>query len=422
MRSEKLYNKILNYFPIQINEKTTLYLNKILDYKEKGRTFNIDFYDNHGYKYILDYKTIVSGVVKNGKTNPFNFKSKYITDNINQYLKNNDVIVRVGNIPQGSNSHSLLYVFRIDDEWDSFITWSDLKNTTKHLTRENIDDYIRRCESRSLSKEYIIELIKLKEKELGRPLLQSDFKNVLTSENSVGIRVINSHWGNFSNMIKELGLMSHNDYYKPNSAYYIPEEDYFEIIKNACETALKNNNFTIMTKDFLYKNKPVNIKKIRSHCILAGSTLEDELKKYGCVLQQCGNGMNYKFSDGEKAKSRYEYDFSNYLRSIGFEYNKTYFRDILYRDVDNEYKGNMNCDYKIVLPNNILYIELAGILGNPEHIKCFYENKPILSKSKEQYRLKLNQKANIFKRNGLSFYILLPPDMNETVYRKILNA
>ena len=131
--------------------------------------------------------------------------------------------------------------------------------------------------------------------------------------------------------------------------------------------------------------------------------------------------MNYKFEDGENVVSFYEYEFSSFLRDNGFIFSQTYFRNIPYKDLDNLYKGKMNCDYEIILNGNKIYIELAGILGNKEHQKAYRNNIKINSKSKELYRQKLYQKRDIFERNNLAYYILLPDEMNIQTYKNILN-
>lgn len=142
----------------------------------------------------------------------------------------------------------------------------------------------------------------------------------------------------------------------------------------------------------------------------------------GFELQTSGNGMNYSFDDGEKTVSKYEYDFSLFLRKNGFEYNKTYYRNIYYKDLDNEYTGNMNCDYCIDFNGKLVYIELAGILGNKEHQNAYRNNLKIKSKSKELYRQSLNKKREIFERNNLNYYILLPDEMNVDNYKNIIQC
>lgn len=83
----------------------------------------------------------------------------------------------------------------------------------------------------------------------------------------------------------------------------------------------------------------------------------------------------------------------------------------------------MNCDYVVLNENSVIYIELAGMLGNKDHQLAFRNNTHISnSKSKETYRLKLNKKKELFENNNLTFYILLPDDMNENTYINIINS
>ena len=82
----------------------------------------------------------------------------------------------------------------------------------------------------------------------------------------------------------------------------------------------------------------------------------------------------------------------------------------------------MNCDYVISNGNDVIYVELAGMLGNKEQQVAFRNNTHIHnSKAKETYRLKLNKKKELFEKNNLTFYILLPDEMNETTYIDIIN-
>ncbi len=271
-----------------------------------------------------------------------------------------------------------------------------------------------------MSKECAIPIIRNKEKELDRPLLQSDFEGVETTDTSIGIRVIWRLWGTFSNMVDELGLMKHDYFYKPNDPNYIPHEDVMLMIKDVCEKVKSTGRNIIMYSDFT-EHTNLDVTKLRRHCTVDKTTLNDVVKLYGCELQRAGNGMNHRFEDGEFTVSKYEYDFSQFLRDNGFKYSKTYFRNIYYKKLDNEYKGNMNCDYCIDFNGQLVYIELAGILGNKEHQDAYRNNTPLKSKSKEEYRQKLNQKREMFERNNLEHYILLPDEMNENTYKNILN-
>lgn len=57
----------------------------------------------------------------------------------------------------------------------------------------------------------------------------------------------------------------------------------------------------------------------------------------------------------------------------------------------------MNCDYVIHTQNDILYIEIAGIIA--DYKTWYYENRKISkSKSKEKYRIKLKEKELMLKK------------------------
>ena len=143
------------------------------------------------------------------------------------------------------------------------------------------------------------------------------------------------------------------------------------------------------------------------------------LKTFGIVFDKQGNGLNYDFEDGEHVTSQFEYMFSKYLKENGFEYNKSYIRDVKYRDFIPTYKGNMNCDYVIDINGIKLYIEIAGIIA--DYKTWYYENKPITySKSKEKYRLKLAEKEQMLKDNGLNYFILFPCDLTKENFENIL--
>ena len=80
----------------------------------------------------------------------------------------------------------------------------------------------------------------------------------------------------------------------------------------------------------------------------------------------------------------------------------------------------MNCDYIIHTQNEILYIEIAGIIA--DYKTWYYEDKKISrSKSKEKYRIKLREKEIMLKNNGLKYFILFPCDLTQENFEDILH-
>ena len=237
-------------------------------------------------------------------------------------------------------------------------------------------------------------------------------------KDGVGIRTIRKFWGELWIMQKELGMKITGKH-----GSILSDEAVIEEINDICNLIRTKENRNIITcNDFKKYGTYANNKKYSEVCKkLKNCSLREYIYSLGYELQKAGNGMNYKFDDGEVATSLYEYEFSRFLRNNNILFNETYFRNIPYKSLDNYYDGNMNCDYLIVFGDKEVYIELAGILGNKEHQEAYRNNFVINSKSKELYRQKLYQKREMFERNGLEYYILLPNEMNENTYQNILN-
>ena len=417
--------KVLNSFPLEYGEGIILNLlsnniNVEYDEKKKSRKYFIHLIDNYGYKYYLNYHQTMSSKKTYNTPNRFFYGNPYTYENINHYCKENNIDLHI----DGKGLPVIGYAREKLECIDSNgvihkITW----NQIQHYTFQYQDGYDevkkKNYEESHMTKEKAIPIIIEKYNELKRPLLQRDFEGVNTTDTTIGIRVIWRLWGTFTNMVKELGLPNHDYYFKPFDKNYIPHDEIIKSIQDVCNKVKSEGRNIVMVSDFNNYTSS-EISTIKRHCELDGTTLKDILKSYGCELQRCGNGMNHKFDDGERTVSRYEYDFSMFLRNNGFEYGKDYFRNIYYKKLDDKYTGNMNCDYKLILDGHEIYIELAGILGNPEHMKAYRSNTVIKSKSKEEYRQKLNQKREMFERNGLEYYILLKDEMNETTYKNIL--
>ncbi len=414
-----------NMFPIKFNEELTLYmLNDDVEVKvdkNNTRDYYFNMIDNNGYKYYQNIHHVLSTSKFAKKLNRFFYNNPYTYDNINHYFEINDIDLYIDGkgLPLSGCARERLNFVKNDGEIVN-TTWNQIQHYSFRYKRGYEEEKQKNFEETHMTKEKAIPIILKKYNELKRPLLQRDFEGVNTTDNSIGIRVIWRIWGTFSNMIKELELPEHDYYFKPFDKNYHSHEDVINSVKIVCDKVKSEGRTTVMYIDFK-DTIDIEISTIRRHCELDDTTLNDMVKEYGCELQQAGNGLNHKFQDGEKVVSKYEYDFSCFLRNNGFVFNKDYFRDISYKTLDNSYTGNMNCDYLLILNNHKVYIELAGILGNKGHQEAYRNNTPIKSKSKELYRQKLYQKRDIFESNGLEYYILLKDEMNEDTYKNILN-
>lgn len=412
-------------FPIKYGDEITLYLlndnvNVRVDCRNT-RDYYFNMVDNYGYKYYQNIHHILSSRNNYSKPNRFFYNNPYTYDNINHFFKLNDIDLSIDgtNLPLSGCARQKFDFVKSNGEI-VHITWNQIQHHTFRYKRNYEEIKQKNFDDTHMTKEKAIPIILAKYKELGRPLLQNDFYGTETTNTSIGIRVIWRIWGTFTNMVKDLGLQEHDGYFRPNDKNYHSHSEVINSVKSVCNKVKTEGRTTVMYPDFK-ENIDIEISTIRRHCELDGTTLNKLVEKYGCKLQQAGNGLNHTFCDGERIVSKYEYDFSNFLRTHGLNFNVDYFRNIPYKSIDSSYSGKMNCDYLIVFNNKKVYIELAGILGNKGHQEAYRNNIPIKSKSKELYRQKLYQKRNIFERNGLDYYILLPDEMNEEMYKNILN-
>ena len=112
------------------------------------------------------------------------------------------------------------------------------------------------------------------------------------------------------------------------------------------------------------------------------------------------NDSNRKFymEDGELCWSSYEFDISKWLK----EHNIKYDRDVKYTTIDKNYKGKMDCDYKIYYNNEIWYVEMAGYL--PRKGQPFEKWTP----EGRNYFFKIKYKKKLLDRNNAK-YIIIPP-------------
>lgn len=172
---------------------------------------------------------------------------------------------------------------------------------------------------------------------------------------------------------------------------------------------LKTPNFSSYEFNSFCKNNELNIVfqtvNARFKQELNISLREYCLENFEVCLQKAGMGTVRVFEDGEVCLSSFEYEFSEYLKEIGFTYNKDYFRGIKYSSIFKNVKRNIDMDY--YFPEKNIVIEIAGILRDYE--RFFKQNKIIKSsESKEKYRKSLIEKRNILKRNDVDFYFIFP--------------
>ena len=413
-KRDEFKEKIRKSFPFEKNGKV-YYLLSIDEYDNKKRTFFISVIDNDGYKYKHRYSQIMDA--SRYKTHKqFFYHNPYTQENIQNYFRIHNITDI--NILDNINQCTATTLLNVEIKGHIYhMSWNDIKNASNRLDEDNINSCIDLVFARNITKDEVIDIIYRMYEEKGGALTQEDFEGK-TTRNHVGVRVIEKYFGGVKNMQHELRLPI------PSDRRILNDEELLSEIHYICDTVYSLEHRKIITSsDISRLGSYSDYSRFYQRFAKNGMSLRKIIREYGFQFQTPGNGMNYYFEDGEHTTSKYEYDFSQYLRKNGFLYNETYFRDVEYRTFIENYDGKMNCDYVILNNHNTIYVELAGILGNMEHQMAFQNNNRILnSKSKETYRLKLNKKKELFENNNLEFYILLPNEMNEITYNKIINS
>lgn len=419
--SESKIKEILNIFPINFSYDIIYSLySDVIDvvHDENRRTYNyyIKIIDNLGYKHYVNYKNFKDNIGKIKHLARFFCGNPYTYDNINLFCKLNNIDLKIDgtNLPVIGAARNKFDFYNSQGEVRK-ISWNQIQHYTETYKNDWNDIKLKRKQERELSKQDVIDIVKNMEKSKGSPLDVYDFYP--KQKDGVGIKTIRKFWGELWIMQKELGMKITGKH-----GSILSDEEVIKEIEIICNNVKDTENRTvIMYSDFKVYGTYSDNRRYSDACKkLKNCSLRKYIESLGFKLQSMGNGMNYTFTDGEKTVSKYEYDFSIFLRENGFEYDKTYYRNIYYKNLDNEYTGNMNCDYCIDFNGKLVYIELAGILGNKEHQIAYRNNIPIKSKSKELYRQSLNKKREIFEKNNLNYYILLPDEMNVENYKNII--
>lgn len=162
---------------------------------------------------------------------------------------------------------------------------------------------------------------------------------------------------------------------------------------------------------------PVEHKTLTKAFKREGVDIFSYIKSKGFMMNPSNFSFHYTFDDGERVVSTMEYDFSKYLRSLGYVYNKDYYRDVLYRNFSNE-TTKMNCDYKIMINSIPIYVEIAGIIYN-----CLNEdwhNHKFASEKENQYRDKMIIKEQRLIENNCNYIFLFRSEMINDKYKTIL--
>lgn len=283
-------------------------------------------------------------------------------------------------------------------------------------SEEKYEMRTRGGQSKNLSKKDCTNIIMEMQSKLDRPLEYSDFKN--PKMNEIGISLIKKYWGTLNKMKVELGLEITQESMMDKQ---LSKNDFDQTVEEIINYLHSEGRNFITTREINDDNRLARYGTLDRMCKkYYKEKLTEHLLARGISFGKQGHGLNYDFDDGEHVASQYEYMFSKFLKENKFEYNKNYFRDVKYSSFVENYSGNMNCDYEIHIGDNILYIEIAGIIG--DYKTWYYEDRKIVySESKEKYRIKLKEKERLLKENNIKYFILFPCDLTKDNFNNIVN-
>lgn len=278
------------------------------------------------------------------------------------------------------------------------------------------NDFVVWCglESNKLEKDrnFVINTLINLEKKLGRPILKED---ISLEKTGFSLIVLNRMFGGLGKAKEELGLM------KSVSAKPLPFEFYKNKLDDTLQKIRKN-----LDRDFIswydienpkYNENPLDHKTLTKAFDREEVNIFAYIKSKGFMMNPSSFSFHYTFDDGERVVSSMEYDFSKYLKSLDYKYGKDYFRDVLYKTFSNE-KSKMNCDYKIMIDDIPLYVEIAGIIYNC--IDDDWRTHTFSSKRENDYRDKMLRKENRLIENNCNYIFLFKPDILSENYKTIL--
>lgn len=279
------------------------------------------------------------------------------------------------------------------------------------------DDFVKWCGYKSnkqeKSRDYVVDTLIDLEKELGRPITEKDISLEKTGFSMI---VVNRMFGSLSKAKEEIGLMP-----TPPSSSHLPFEFYKEKLdKILDDIRLDTDRKYISWADIeskKYNPSGTEHKTFTNAFKREGIDIFSYIKSKGFLMNPSNFSYHYTFDDGERIVSSMEYDFSSYLRSLGFVYNKDYYRDVLYKTFSNE-KSKMNCDYKIMIGDIPLYVEIAGIIYNCQDET--WKEHTFASKQENEYKIKMIKKEQRLIESNQRFLFLFKSEMFNDKYKILL--
>lgn len=286
-----------------------------------------------------------------------------------------------------------------------------LVNNCPCNTVKTYNDFVEWCgldANSKYDKEYISAKLKELELSLGRTLKQSDI-----TKDTIGFSmiVVKRLWGSLEKAKVEIGLLIKKE------DKSLPFEHYKNLIDNTLDFVWINfHRKQVCWEDFETGEFKVDHHTAQKAFNKKGIDFNSYLKSKGFELSPNSIGNVNYFDDGELTRSKYEWDFSVFLRNeLGLKYKNDYDRDIMYKKFSSEIKGKINCDYCIHFNGNDYYIEIAGLIYNT--LSNNWREITYSSKKIANYRDKMIEKENIFLQTNVKYLIIFQNDMKSGKYK-----
>lgn len=272
--------------------------------------------------------------------------------------------------------------------------------------------------SKQMPKQIARSLILKLSRKYKRPLMYDDFRKIQPDRPTIA--TITKYWGSLNAMKRDLGLEVLQESMVDR---HLSDEDMIAAISSACKeiSAIRGDDL-IATQDLSESAlcpaaQTINVFVKEKF----GVTLTEYVQSLGYRTIEPGRGLSRVDEFGERFESRYEELFSLYLQSIGLSYLNHYYRSVKYSDICGADCGARNCDYKIEYNGRLIYVEIAGILG--QYKQFYIDNRKITSsQSKERYRIKLMEKEAMLTDAGVEYFILFPCDLSHDILGFIFNG
>lgn len=284
-------------------------------------------------------------------------------------------------------------------------------------------DFIKWCGLEPLrkvwTKEEVAVALKDLEKRLGRPVQRYD---IIPANVGFSTIVIQRLYGSINKAKAEIGLIK-----TPTS---LPLHD-FSYYKDTIDQIIDNYIKAIGDKRMCHISwSDIESGKYGARCehktlvkafMREGIDFYAYIKSKGCMINKSLKSFCYTMDSGENVRSGYEYALSAFLNSLGYLYNKDYFRDKKYSTFTNYATGRLNCDYELHLHNGqILYIEVAGMIHKPQDGN--WREHLYGSDIEMAYRDKMILKDFVLNDNDLEHVFLFANEMSDGSYRDILRS